>query len=357
MKIKTTNRLAIFLVAVCSAVSVGTILYSDYAHQHSVEALELHHEATLAAEMLQAGSDELTNSVRAFAATGDDRYRTAFDNELYITRSRDHAVERLNQLGLSPAEMIFIANAKRESDALLKVEERIFAAGAQGKLREAATIAFGAEYYAYKSRILESVHAALDLMNERQGKTNAALAARAELMKQLALLASIFNVVVMLVVLLLFYRRKIISPLVRISAQTQALLSGRRDMKFSRPSDAYEIARLTDGLDAYVQARRAFDDQQQRLEEANKEQSAIFDAASVGIVLIKDRIIQHCNRRLDEMLGYEEGEQVGRPTRIWYQDSEAWDASSQSTYERIWEGEVFDRELQMLRKRRPPVFQ
>ena len=200
MKIKTTNRLAIFLVAVCSAVSVGTILYSDYAHQHSVEALKLHHEATLAAAMLQ--SDELTNSVRAFAATGDNRYRTAFDNELYITRSQDHAVERLNQLGLSPAEMIFIANAKRESDALLKVEERIFAAGAQGKLREAVTIAFGAEYYAYKSRILESVHAALDLMKERQGKTNAALAARAELMKRLALLASIFNVVVMLVVLL-----------------------------------------------------------------------------------------------------------------------------------------------------------
>lgn len=350
MKIKTTNRLAIFLVAVFSAISVGTILYSDYAHQHSVEALELHHEATLAAEMLQAGSDELTNSVRAFAATGDDRYRTAFDNELYISRSRDRAVERLNQLGLSPAEMAFIANAKRESDALLKVEEHIFAVGAQGKLREAVAIAFGDEYYAYKSRILESIHAALELMNERQGKTNAALAARAETMKEAALLAASLNVAVVLVVLLLFYQRKIISPLVRISAQTQALLSGRRDMKFSRPSDDYEIARLTEGLDAYVQTSQALDIQQQQLQQANKEQEAIFDSSSVWIVLIKDRIIQHCNRRLDEMLGYEEGEQIGRPTRIWYQDSEAWDASSQGTYEHIWQGEVFDRELQMMRK-------
>jgi len=350
MRIKTTNRLLVFLVVIFSAISVATILYSDYERQRSVEALELHHEATIAAELFQEGSDELTRSVRAFAATGDKSYRAAFDNELFITRSRDHAVARLSELGLTPAELAFVSNAKRESDQLLKIESEVFAAGEQGEIRKAVALAFGDEYYAYKSRILESVHAALYLMNERQGKANAELAARAEIMKKVALFAALLNVSLILVVLLLFYRREIISPLMRISDQTQAFLAGRRDMTFSMPSDAYEISRLTEGLDAYVKASLKLDEQQELLKKANKEQAAIFDAASVGIVLIKDRIIQHCNRRLDEMLGYEEGEQIGRPTRIWYPDSESWDQSSTSTYEYIWQGEFFDRELQMVRK-------
>lgn len=350
MKIKTTNRVVILLVGLFSAATIGMIIYSDYARQLSTQALALHHDATLAAEMLQQGSDDLTQSVRAYAVTGDERFRKEFDNELYINRSRDRAVDRLYELGLTLEEQGFMANAKRESDELLKIEARIFAAGSAGDTRQAVALAFGPEYFGYKSRIHESIHAALNLMDARQRRANDQLAARAETMKQAALLAASFNITLVLVVLLGFYRRKVIAPLVRISEQTQALLSGRRDMQFSQPTDAFEIARLTDGLDAFIVASRELDRQQEQLQKVSKEQAAIFDAASVGIVLIKDRIIQRCNKRLDEMLGYEVGEQVGHPTSIWYQDSESWDASSMSIYERIWQGEYFDRELQMVRK-------
>lgn len=350
MKIKTANQLAIGLVIIVSTLSVGMILYSDAAHQRSVKAFDTHHEATLAAEMLQAGSDELTQSVRSFAATGNERYRIAFDKELYITKSRDLAVERLNKLGLDSAEKQLIANAKRESDALLALEARAFAAGAKDDLRTAVAIVYGEDYYAYKSRITESIQSALKMMNDRQNKVNAELAERAQILKWAALLAAIFNTLVIMAVLLLFYRRTIIVPLIRLAAQTQDLVSGRRDMQFSRPTDAHELSRLTAGLDDYLKASKRLDEQQRELQKINKEQEAIFDAASVGVVLIKDRIIQRCNRRLDEMLGYQDGEQVGQPTRIWYPDSEGWDASSQETYEHIWQGDVFDRELQMLRK-------
>jgi two-component system sensor histidine kinase/response regulator len=350
MKIKTANQLAIVLVIILSALSVGMILYSDIAHQRSVNAFETHHQATLAAEMLQASSDELTRLVRSYAATGDERYRTAFDNELYITRSRDHALEHLKALGLDQAEQASIAIAKRESDALLKLEARAFAAGGKGDLRTAVAIVYGEEYSAYKSRIMGSIQSALEMMNDRQGKANTALAERAKILKWAALLVAIVNALVILALVLLFYRRTIIIPLIRLAAQTQALISGRRDLQFSRPTDAYEISRLTAGLDDYLKASKRLDEQQRELQKINKEQEAIFDAASVGVVLIKDRIIQRCNRRLDEMLGYQVGEQVGRPTRIWYPDSEDWDISSRDTYEHIWQGEIFDRELQMVRK-------
>ena len=50
----------------------------------------------------------------------------------------------------------------------------------------------------------------------------------------------------------------------------------------------------------------------------NEEQQAIFDSASVGIALLKDRIIIQCNRRLDELLGYDAGEQFWESVDIWY---------------------------------------
>ena len=62
--------------------------------------------------------------------------------------------------------------------------------------------------------------------------------------------------------------------------------------------------------------------QTQRLKNISEVQQAIFDTATVGLVLIKNRMIVRCNARLEEIFGYEAGELVGRTTRCWY-DSDA----------------------------------
>ena len=58
------------------------------------------------------------------------------------------------------------------------------------------------------------------------------------------------------------------------------------------------------------------------LKVASDEQRTIFDSATTGIVLIKDRIIARCNRKLEEIFGYEPGGFVGKSTRCWYEDDE-----------------------------------
>ena len=50
------------------------------------------------------------------------------------------------------------------------------------------------------------------------------------------------------------------------------------------------------------------------------ELQALFDSASVGIVLLRGGLIVHSNRRLDELFGYPPGEQIGQPARIWLAD-------------------------------------
>ncbi|NJD07260.1 MAG: response regulator [Methylococcaceae bacterium] len=82
------------------------------------------------------------------------------------------------------------------------------------------------------------------------------------------------------------------------------------------------------------------------------ELQALFDSASVGIVLLKDRVIVRCNRRMDEMFGYAPGEQVGQPTRIYYADEESWAIAGREIYKAIWSGDTTVREQIMVRKDR-----
>jgi PAS domain S-box-containing protein len=52
--------------------------------------------------------------------------------------------------------------------------------------------------------------------------------------------------------------------------------------------------------------------------EANAEQLAIFESTSMGICLVQGSIIRRCNRSLEEIFGYAEGEMTNQSTRIWY---------------------------------------
>ncbi len=83
---------------------------------------------------------------------------------------------------------------------------------------------------------------------------------------------------------------------------------------------------------------------------AAAEQQAIFDSASSGIVLIKNRVLERCNRKLHDIFGWPEGAMVGRPTRLWYADEAAWQAGGGEVYEQIWRGETHRREQQLMRK-------
>ncbi|MCX7148830.1 MAG: EAL domain-containing protein [Rhodocyclales bacterium] len=59
--------------------------------------------------------------------------------------------------------------------------------------------------------------------------------------------------------------------------------------------------------EAEERARRAFDEQQM-----------IFDNAAVGILFVRDRMVQRCNRRLAEIFGYQPEELEGRSTRVFF---------------------------------------
>jgi PAS domain S-box-containing protein len=82
---------------------------------------------------------------------------------------------------------------------------------------------------------------------------------------------------------------------------------------------------------------------------AAAEQSAMFEAATVGISFIKDRMVVRNNRQLDRITGYAAGEMIGQTARVWYANEEDY-AAVGASYHLLARGEVYEGEYEFVRK-------
>jgi PAS domain-containing protein len=82
----------------------------------------------------------------------------------------------------------------------------------------------------------------------------------------------------------------------------QALLEATRDLERKVEERTREIQ------DAQTKLRRG----------ERRSRKAVFESATMGIALIRNRIIESCNRKLEELFGLTPGEFAGKPTRVWY---------------------------------------
>jgi two-component system sensor histidine kinase/response regulator len=83
------------------------------------------------------------------------------------------------------------------------------------------------------------------------------------------------------------------------------------------------------------------------LRQANDEQSAIFESATLGIAFIKDWAIVRANHRLEELFGWGASEMLGRSPRIWWTDVAA---MTDGPYADIKRGEIHNSTQELLRK-------
>ncbi len=96
---------------------------------------------------------------------------------------------------------------------------------------------------------------------------------------------------------------------------------------------------------------RVLNDQlEQTISKRTAELQALFDSASVGILLLRDDRIERCNRQMDAMLGYDFGEQVGQTTQHWFVDEPQWQALTRQMSAGMPRGEPLRREQPLRRK-------
>ena len=86
------------------------------------------------------------------------------------------------------------------------------------------------------------------------------------------------------------------------------------------------------------------------LRKATEEQQAVFDAATVGIMLTRKRVIQRCNRTMETLFGYGPDELLGQSTRILYPDEANFADVSARMFAGVAEHGYFREESLLMRK-------
>jgi PAS domain S-box-containing protein len=86
------------------------------------------------------------------------------------------------------------------------------------------------------------------------------------------------------------------------------------------------------------------------LERAHAEQQAILASASSGIVLLKNRVVVHCNRRLREILQWPEQRLIGHSSRLWYPSEADFERVGVEAYHEIQQGQIHRREQRLQRQ-------
>ena len=94
-------------------------------------------------------------------------------------------------------------------------------------------------------------------------------------------------------------------------------------------------------------------DAKRREEEVRRalaEQALILDNATIGIAFLRERIIQRCNPRMEEMVGFGPGELIGKSTRVVHVSTEAFEEVGRIAYAAMARGEAYTEERQLCHK-------
>ncbi|WP_051278835.1 PAS domain S-box protein [Chitinilyticum aquatile] len=253
MRIRYANVLIIVLELLFASISIGAYLYAreqgELARSGSARALA----AQEAIIQLAQGSNALTSNVRAYAATGEATYLNAFRHELDVNRSRDHALARLHELGLSLEISGLLDEAGLTSSALVLLENRAIDAVARGDRSEALRIVYGPDYLQARMAIDGPLRDAMNkirLQLDRDVKTQQH---RATVAGNIAMTALLVDVAVILGILLLYYRRRVVKPLLALVGQAERLHSGDLAVSFTGQEERNEVGELARALEAYRQ--------------------------------------------------------------------------------------------------------
>src|SRR5262245_5878058 len=179
MRIQRTSQFITAAVVLLSLLAIACTIVARHYRVIEAQAYETRRQMFNFTEQLARGSDRLTAAVRAYAATGDPRHYDAFQRELTVDRNRDVAVEGLKQLDLLPEELELLTRAKRNSDALVHLEDEAFAAVKRNDETGAIKIVYGPEYESAKASIMEPIAECRKTLEQRLTANAAQLAGQA----------------------------------------------------------------------------------------------------------------------------------------------------------------------------------
>ncbi|AVP65489.1 HAMP domain-containing methyl-accepting chemotaxis protein [Clostridium sporogenes] len=116
---------------------------------------------------LRNASEYLTNQARRYVQFGEQKFYDNYWKEVKETKTRDHVVERLKELGSPQEELDLIEKSKNNSDELVKIEDEAMKSVKKKDFDKARQLMFDSNYDNNKTKIEEPILEFQEKMNSR----------------------------------------------------------------------------------------------------------------------------------------------------------------------------------------------
>ncbi|HWQ41646.1 MAG TPA: ATP-binding protein [Desulfosporosinus sp.] len=124
IKQSTISALMLGIFFFISILLGSSILFMSSSIQDEQTAEKRRTEFKQLGIVLANASDYLTDEARKYAVTRDEIHMNKYWQEINVTKTRDNVISRLGELNSPSDEMALLAEAKKNSDALVETERR-----------------------------------------------------------------------------------------------------------------------------------------------------------------------------------------------------------------------------------------
>lgn len=237
------NTVSILLLV---GVAVSVFLFVNFNKQIE-KANTDRFDLTYNANRFMNGSANLTNAVRAYAATADQTYYDAYMTEVNELKNRETGVANLREIGITEDEEAMISEMSALSDDLVPLEEKAMAAAAAGRIQEAQVYVFSEKYMTAVDQINELNTKFQQALDTRTAGEVQKLSVMCTLMKWVVYVFLLLSVAIQLVQVCIV-KRKVIRPVLHIRDEMLELSRGNLSTAFRLEADSSEIGMLVDAI-------------------------------------------------------------------------------------------------------------
>ncbi len=213
---------------------------------------------------LADASDYLTDEVRSYVQFGERVHYDHYWREVRETRTRDHVVQRLRELGAPQAELELIELAKRNSDALIAIEEAAMAAVEEGEYDTARKLVFDQTYKTHKKSIMDPISRFQEIMNSRAMREAESALGEAELMLTLSNILILLSALSTTALIYFVLIRRTVQPVTSLTESMLKLADGDTGVAIPQTSYKDEIADMVSAVKVFrenaVQNKKAAED-------------------------------------------------------------------------------------------------
>ncbi|SIS96657.1 hypothetical protein [Insolitispirillum peregrinum] len=216
MLIRLINHRLTIALTVCSLAALASLGVAEHFRTAEEQAVADGYRARALSDSLLHGLIALRSDARAYAVTGNEWYRGAYQAELKQTNLRDQALEDLRAMGLVPAEEELLLREHQLASRVMLLERQAIGMVRDRAQQTAMTLLYDEEYERSITEAQDALEQFNTMISERLAlrERQARNAADYGLLGALALGA--INMALLLLATLFFYRQQVIRPMTEL---------------------------------------------------------------------------------------------------------------------------------------------